>query len=164
MNVSLSNDDIMKVLKGHTKIIPYNEISKYNSIEEILHPYGSAVILYLTDKSYGHWVGLIKHNNNHVEHFDSYGYTPDDEFSFIDKSSRTKYNYRGRPYLSTLLSKFKGTVEYNHDKLQGSSNQIATCGRHCCLRILCKSIPLKQYVSMVKKFNPDKLVVELIKI
>ena len=170
MNIALSDADIRHALGNGTLILSYNELAKYKSVEDILRNHHSAIILYINqgDNS-GHWTCLIKHPDR-VEFFDSYGGNmngrPDAEFQFIDKEQR-KINYRGAPYLSKLLydyAKRGGVVEYNHHQLQKEGAGIATCGRHCIVRIKTKHLPLNTYASMIKRFNNiDKVVVDLTK-
>lgn len=177
MNIALSDADIRRALGNGTLILSYNELAKYKSVEDILRNHHSAIILYINQgDNCGHWTCLIKHPDrsgsiiDRVEFFDPYGGSqlgrPDAEFQFIDKEQR-KINYRGAPYLSKLLydyAKKGGIVEYNHHQLQKEGAGIATCGRHCIVRIKTKHLPLNTYASMIKRFNNiDKVVVDLTK-
>jgi len=163
MDESLSSEDIVRLVKGKTKIILYPELANYKNINDVLEPYGSAVILYLSDKNYGHWVCLIKHPDR-IEFFDSYAMKPDTEFYFIKEKERKKYNYHGRPYLTELLYNSKIPIEYNHQPLQSESDDIATCGRHVAIRILFKDLLLDDYLKIIKgvrDMTPDELVLYL---
>ena len=57
---SLSDGDIKRFLKGHTKIIQYKDLKKYNNIDDLLAPYGHVIILYMTAPNYGHWTLIMK--------------------------------------------------------------------------------------------------------
>ena len=148
------------MLKNKVNIIPYNELKNYNSIDEVLSPYGQAVILYLTDNSYGHWTALID-QGSHIEFFDSYQSKPDHEFDHINKKERKSFNYKGVPYLSKLLQKSGRAIEYNQQPMQKLGDGVNTCGRHCVVRILLKDIPLSDYQAIMQMFDPDKLVTDL---
>jgi hypothetical protein len=165
MDYSLSNFDIMDLLKGQTKVITYDQLAKYKTIDELLSPYGSVVILYINSPTgdYGHWCAVIKHADR-IEHFDSYSMVPDGEFKMIDKKTR-KLNYKGLPYLSKLLYKSKYEIEYNHEQLQAFGDDISTCGRWVVLRIILKDIPLNEFIKLIKdtEMDPDVLVTILTK-
>lgn len=165
---SLSETEIRKAIKN-VRVIGYSELKNYSNIEEVFSGSDNVVILYVnTDKNYGHWTLLMKHPDR-VSFFDSYGGDedgkPDGEFKYIDKGLRKKHNYRGRPYLSSLLEKYAhkgGLVEYNETPLQSKDKNVGTCGRHCIVRALCKTIPLKEYVRMLKAVgDPDDVVTQL---
>lgn len=166
---SLSENDIRKALKGNVQVIGYSELKKYSNIEDVFSKSDNVVILYInTDKNWGHWTLLMRHPDR-IEFFDSYGGgtdgQPDGEFKYIDPRLRKDYNYKGRPYLSSLLEKYAergGKVEYNDHQLQEQSDKIATCGRHVVVRALCKSIPIDEYAKMIKTIgNPDSVVTQL---
>lgn len=160
MNKSLSNLDIEKYLDNKTNILTYPELKKFNSIDEILEPYDNCVILYLTKKDYGHWCCFYK-TNGMIEFFDSYGIEPDMELKEIDKNFRNN-NGQKIPYLTELLLKSKKQISFNNHKLQKMSSNIATCGRHCIVRICNKDIPIDEYAKILKLLgNPDKVVTEI---
>ena len=156
---SLSNFDILKLTNNNTKIIVYPELKDYNTIDEVLEPYGSAVLLYLTNKNYGHWVCIIKQPNNIIEFFDSYGYKPDHQLKFVNEQTR-KHLKQTVPHLSYLLYNSPYKVVYNDVKLQKKKKDINTCGKHCALRIVLKHINIDDYVDLFNnyKVDPDTLV------
>ncbi len=159
-NYALSSSDIKRALKGKTKIITYDKLKNYNNIDEVLSPYGCAVILYLETPNSGHWVALIKHQDR-IEHFDSYGVRPDEEFLYIDNK---KINYSSkRPTLSELLIFCPYKIEYNEIQFQkDGNNDIATCGRWCIIRCLLKHMTLDYFQEIFKQFkDPDSVVTEL---
>lgn len=160
MEIALSNVDIEKMLNGKTKILSYPELSEYNDIQDILKKYGNFVLLYLTAEDFGHWCCVIDHpNRGSIEFFDSYGIVPDLEFKEI---KNRKELGEGLNYLSYLLLKSKKKIEYNSKQLQEYKNGIATCGRHCIVRIWAKNIPIDLYSDILlknKEYTPDEFVV-----
>lgn len=167
-NKPLSGIEILKMLKGRTKIIIYPKLEQYNDIDEILKPYGSCVILYLTQKNYGHWVCLIDHDDR-IEFYDPYkNYTPDSELKNIDYNFRIESN-QIYPYLAMLLCKSKKDIEYNNYEFQKFNKNIKTCGRHCVSRILFKKYKLDEYNKIIKtlckeyNLTPDQLVTYITK-
>jgi hypothetical protein len=162
MNYSLSDKDIIKLLKGRTKVVIYPELANYITIDDLVGKYGSAVILYINSKTgdYGHWCAVIKHADR-IEFWDSYGIKPDREFDQIDENTRKQFNFPDKPYLSKLLLNSKYKIEYNHEQLQKYDDKIATCGRWVVLRILLKDIPLNRFIQMMKSvpnMTPDEVV------
>ncbi len=158
---SLSDDDIKHILKGKTNIISYSDLHKYRSLDDLLRPYGTAVILYETKKDSGHWVALIKQPNNVVEFFDSYGFKPDSELKWVPKELKEGLN-EDHTYLIRLLLGSGYKVEYNHHQLQSKAIGHSECGRHVATRILLKDIPIDSYAKFLKsggyKMKPDKVV------
>lgn len=170
-NIPLSGKDILKMLKGKTKIIIYPDLHDYNNINDVLNPYGSCIILYLTKKNYGHWTCLIDHDDR-IEFYDPYkNYTPDSELKNIDYNFRIESNQLDA-YLAKLLCKNNKPIEYNNYDFQQLNNNIKTCGRHCVSRILFKKFKLDEYYEIIKSLcseynlTPDQLItyISMIKI
>lgn len=153
MKKPLSGDDVMKIAGNKSKVLTYPQLSKYQTIDEVLGKDGTAIILYQTSNNYGHWVGLLKRGNR-IEIFDPIGVKPDDELKFINKHYR-KVSNQHHPHLSYLLYNSPYAIEYNHDKLQKDDKNVSTCGRHVGLRIRSKNIPLTKYVKSIKESGMD---------
>ena len=79
MNYSLSNNDIEKFFNGKINIYTYDQLSQFHNIDEVLSPYGRAIILYFWKRNptEGHWIALFRTNRNTIEFFNSYGTVPD---------------------------------------------------------------------------------------
>ena len=165
----MGNDDIHKILPN-APIILYNDLKKYNSIDEILPNKKSyAIILYLNSPNSGHWVSIMRPDNNTIEYFDSYGGEIDKPLSWISKEENAKLGIT-EPYLTNLLKKSKYNIIHNKTQFQlkGKGNEdISTCGRHCCYRIQCmknKNMSIDDYKKMMERvknglnMNFDKLV------
>lgn len=144
MNTALSGQEILKLLDGRTKVLLYDDISRYSTPERLLQPYGSTVILYPTGENVGHWTALLytvdDGGNRIIEFFDPYGISVDNEF----KAMGHRHPHR----MARLLLQSSGPVSYNQHKVQQFSDEIATCGRHCVLRICFKHLPLSVYWSL----------------
>jgi hypothetical protein len=169
MNVALSGDQIVELLDNKVKIVPYNEISEYDTIDELLAPYGRAIILYMSKPNYGHWVLIHKLRGKKIEVCDSYGLVPDDELKFIPKEFRKASNQL-RNHLSHLLADSKYQIHYNNHRLQSLEGGISTCGRWCVLRAINNDMNIDQFAKLVKKeakeknISLDQLVTQLINI
>jgi len=159
MEISLSDRDIKKALNNKTKVIEYKELDNYNSILDVLDPYDNVVILYVTKKGYGHWTCVIKHGKR-IEFFDSYGYIPDDEFSFINKNFRKENGMENKKLLALLKDAQDNgyIIHYNENKLQKEADNINTCGRWCILRIYLRNLSIDEFSDKV--YN-DKVVLKL---
>ncbi len=154
----MSDDIIKRYLPKNANIYKYNELKKFNSIDELMpdeNPY--CVILYLNDVSSGHWVGLSKYKPV-VEVFCSYGTPLDGQLKWHTKEENKALGI-DRPYLTDLIKKSKYKVKCNRVDYQNENNtDIATCGRHCCwrlLNLLGKGLDLPEYHKMMKNLKKD---------
>lgn len=163
--ISLSNIDINNLLFGRGKIINYPELKKYKNIEQLLDPDGFAVILALQGPNYGHWIAVIQIDDKTIEVFDSYGIGIDCELDFIKDKRLSDRLDMSTPYLSMLLWECKDryNLTINHHKFQKEGHNIATCGRHVCVRIWNKEKQLKDYKKYMygSGYDPDVFVTEL---
>lgn len=155
---SFSGKDILDAVNGKTKIIIYNQLFSIDSLEKLFYPHNCFVLLYETRPNYGHWVCLIKHNENLIEFFDPYSYFIDDQINFIKDE-----NFKPFPILSELLYNSGCKIIYNNVQLQKLKKDVSSCGRHVALRIALKHLPLDEYVKLIKSANiePDNLITYL---
>lgn len=156
---ALSNTEISSLLNGKVKVLTYPELAQYNDIDELLDPYGCAIILYMTRKNFGHWIALIKQGKNLIEHFDSYGIKPDNELKFIKSHMREELDEE-YPHLTYLLYHSPYKLSFNQYKLQKTDKGISTCGRWSASRCLLKDLPLDEFVKLFKvpKYSTDDMV------
>jgi hypothetical protein len=136
------------------KIITYNELSRYRSINQLLPGETDyVIILYQDSPNQGHWVCLSRYpkgKNDTIEMFDPYGSKPDSQLDWVNMQQRQKLG-QGRKLLTPLLDCCTQKVVYNPIKYQKESPEINNCGRHCVYRILCmlKGMDLEQYYKHV---------------
>ena len=164
MDVSLTCSDIKYLLNNQVKIITYDQLKDYKNIESLLYPFNRVVILYVWKKSenkrHGHWIGLHVNNKNNIEVFDSFGNFVDDFLNKIDVKFRNENgeNYR---YLTNLLLKYKGVVEYNEKKLQNDKSN--TCGKWVIYRFLRNDLTLEQFQKLFTKNTKknDNIILKL---
>jgi hypothetical protein len=160
---SLSDTDIRKILGNDIKIIPYNDLNEINNINELFDSKGRSMILFLTENEHtGHWICMIKRGNK-IDFFDPYGIKVDNERNWLTKDKLEELG-QDKPLLLNLLKGSGYGVYYNTYRFQKKENEytnnIATCGRHCCARLLFKDIPLNDYAKKIKqsKLTPDEFV------
>jgi hypothetical protein len=175
----LTSDELQKLFPFPIRIIRYGLLPSFQNLDQILDPYGAAIILFETEvlngnpnqmkiknpkKSApiysGHYVALCRSvdddNNPSINFFDSYGIIPDDEKKYIDKEFQsiigTSYNY-----LSQLLlhanNNYDEVIEYNQIRFQKMDKNVSTCGRYCAIRVLLKEFPLDQFQEFMKRLK-----------
>lgn len=154
----LSGSDILKSIGYKANLLTYSQLSNFNTLDEVLGPFETLILLYETKKHFGHWVCLFRSCSNTITFFDSYGILPDDELLFIPSNFR-RLNNEDYPHLTALLYKSGCIVDYNHHKLQGKKSN--TCGRFVIIRILLKHLSNNEFSKLFKGKNPDKFITYL---
>lgn len=160
MNIALSDKQVLKLVDGKANIVLYPDLHKYNSIDDLLVPYGACFILFEAKPYYGHWCALIKLDDHTIEFFNPYGGYPDDSLEYISKEFRKESN-QDHPYLSYLMMNSPYQLSYNEHKFQKRGNNIKTCGRWSAMRIMLKDLSLSEFTKMFLNKNSDKLVTRL---
>jgi hypothetical protein len=158
------------------KIIEYNELAKYNDIEEMLtHDKDYRIILIEYSDNNGHWILISRHKDT-IELFNSYGLRPSKN-DFVTDKRLNEFLGQSSLHLNRLLQDekedMKFNVIYNRFKFQKKSALINTCGRHVMLRLICMlhyNMDLEQYLHFIKKVKIklklktyDQVVSELIR-
>lgn len=155
---SLGDNDIRKLLGGDCKITTYTDLNNVSHINEIFDRKGRAVVFFPQESaSVGHWIGLIK-DGRHIEFFDSYGNYPDKQKPDIDTQKELQID---QPLLTKLLEDSGCRVIYNKVALQKTKDDVQSCGRHVCVRLLYSKYPIAKYRAMIKRtgLTPDEFVV-----
>ncbi len=80
--VSLSGDDILNITDNKCTVMRYQDLEKFQNIDQALEPHGAIVLLYQHEADFGHWVAVFKVNDSTIEVFDSYGIPIDSEIDF----------------------------------------------------------------------------------
>lgn len=164
---ALSNFDILNIIDKKANIVLYPDLYKYKTLDQVLEPYEAAFILFESKPRYGHWTLIFKLNENTVEFFNPYGGIntgfPDESLKYIPKDFALMSN-QNIPYLSLLMLKSPYQLSYNEFRMQKHNPNIKTCGRHCCVRFICKYLDSYQYKNLITllcneiKLNSDELV------
>jgi len=158
---SLSEADIQKMIPT-LKIIPYTELLKARTIDDVLDEKGRLMLLYLTeDANTGHWVTLLNYrNSNIIEYFDPYGnYEPDEESKWLTPK-KLKELGQSTKKLTQLLDASPYEVKSNAYPFQKDKMNMNTCGRHCTTRLYFKHLRLPEYIKLVESTGlpADKFV------
>jgi len=157
----LSDDDIRKVL-GNVKIWNYPQL-KDITINDLFDDQGRAILLCPSmSANSGHWVCLIDKPDS-IEYYDSYGDKPEAPKKGLGKARLEALDI-DHPYLTTLLRSSGKPVFYNTHQFQSSSPNVATCGKHCCARLLYAPFSLKKYKGIIdkSKLSADDFVSALV--
>lgn len=129
------------------KIMKYEELAKYNTIDDLLpNDKDYCIILVEDSPNNGHWICVLKYDGC-IEYFDSYGNVPDKNLTWISCEMRKELG-QTKPLLSDLFNKCNYEVIYNPVNYQGEGYDIKTCGRYCVFRVLCQ----KEYDLALKYF------------
>ena len=126
----------------------YSDLKDIRSLGELRLP---VVILYLNTANMGHYVCLFK-NRSGINFYDPYNYKPDHEFEFANPRLNFEKGPRGS-YLSRLLASSDesfGPITYNEVAMQSSDPAVATCGRHCIVRLRYSQLTQDEYVRFIK--------------
>ena len=149
----LSDSDIRRMIGPGPKIIPYNKIKRYSTIQQLVGPVG-AVILYAQTPTYGHWVTVTRGPGpKEISYFDSYGYGVDVPLTWLDHQTMVDLG-QGSPTLSKLLEKGLANgsidkVDVNKVKLQKKGDDIASCGRYAALRIMFSKLSNQEFAKLI---------------
>lgn len=155
MDYSLWTEDIVNAFDNKIKIINYRELIDYNTIEDVLKPYGKTIVLYEFKPRCGHWTAIFYVYKNkkidHIELFDSYGLRPGDEIEWVPYTFK-KMSKQYRSIILGLLAKSKYPIYFNQHKLQKHGDKIATCGRWCIVRVANNDMDENEFKDKIVKF------------
>jgi hypothetical protein len=151
----LTGEEIEQYFNNNIKVIEYKQIQTYETIEDLLNPFGRVAILYpwrLDEVGgvFGHWIGLFINKDGNIEYFNSFGsFLEEGALKNIDKKFKKKHGENFK-YLTYLLYNSPYKVEYNNKKLQSEHSN--TCGRWVIYRIQRDDLNIKQFQKL---FNKD---------
>jgi hypothetical protein len=159
----LSGGDIERATDDEVKVLVYSDLGELDTVEQVFGDRDCVCLLYETRPHFGHWVGLVRHPEEHkIEFFDPYGYAPDEEIDFVPKKFRAESG-QDFPHLTQLLVDSDYDLTYNPIEIQKHGEDISSCGRHVLLRCMMRAMPLSQYVKFIHSTDalPDDVVTAL---
>ena len=160
-DIALSNDDVLRLVKGKANMLLYRNLHKFDNIDDILGPYGACFLLFEWKERYGHWTLIFKVNDHTLEFFNPYGGMnkgyPDEGLKHVPKNF-AKRSYQDYPYLSILMDESPYDLTYNEFPFQKYGDNIKTCGRWCSVRLLFRFLDLDEFADMFKRNDGDDLV------
>jgi len=124
--ISLDESEIKKIAP-ECHVRPYTELNDCATLDEAMGEYGACIVLYETQRDYGHWCCFFRVDDNKVEFFDSYALRPDSELDFV--SPEFKKESKQGPRLTQLieLASKDTKIIYNQVQLQSRKKEIDTC-------------------------------------
>jgi hypothetical protein len=155
-----SDDELKRACPSITTWL-YRDLAKLDRLPRL-----PLAVLYETQPGYGHWVGLLETPDG-VEHFDSYGLTPDSELKWVPAQYRTQFAATS-PHVVRMLLGSGRPVNYNEYRLQSRRGSVATCGRWVALRCRHANLTTDQFArgmrDLAKKvgLTPDALTVVMV--
>lgn len=174
-----SRKDIQYMLNGKVRVIEYTDLGSFSTLEELLEPYMSVVILYPNpppDNEVGHWCCLFTNTGTErLEFFDSYGAYVDEKIGEYDDVLEVSKDLMHTPrkieprLLDLILeSRYADNVHWNDTEYQSSTIATNTCGLWCVARL--KNKHLNEYefkkiyldIPISRNILPDSLVSEVI--
>lgn len=145
--LDLSGEDIMRMCKNKVKIISYEDMENYKTLDDIFDINNATIILYETSDHFGHWTLLLK-DKNYLEFFDPYGLKPDEELNYDNKYNKRIHNGVTVAHLTHLLNESDYKLNYNRKRLQQFLKDVNTCGRWCVARVLLRHFTLSEFQKL----------------
>ena len=158
--------ELAKWLGKTAAIKSYSDVVRYGNIDEALGPTQASAVIFPTSASMdnGHWIAIwIDHQNQTIQHFDSYGFSPQYEREFssnqeVDDGDLNKMYQNAQAQDGYRLV-------WNTIQFQSRANDVNTCGRHTAVRLLNRQLSNEQYADMLRKEFPgmtfDEAVVKI---
>lgn len=156
---ALSDEDINNFFHGKVKIFKYCDLKNMTSIDDLIKPYGLALILFeITDINMGHWTMVQKctppNKKPFILFFDSYGIMIENEMYYIPKSMQHMTDQK-RGYLLKLLYNQPLQVHYNQHRLQALKKGVNDCGKWCCLKGISPDIDEDEFAKLMRSGQPE---------
>ena len=166
MNIALNGNEMYEALNGNVKLLSYDELRKFDTIDEAMYPYNKLVLLYFWDFSNntktGHYIGIRKDKLKNVIYvMDSYGRFIDDNLKEIDDYKRKKYKEDFKQ-LTYLLYKSPYNIEYNEFQFQ--QNNSSVCGRYVIYFLIRDDLNMEQFQNLFDKKNFKKNDLKILKL
>jgi hypothetical protein len=156
----LSDADIEQVVGHPVPILPYPDLGNFETIDQVFGSHNACIVLFPNvSPTIGHWCCLLKRDGG-IEFFDPYGQPPEAQKDGMPPSRLEALDI-DVPYLTNLFRASGKPVYYNTYPFQKDRASIATCGRHCAVRILYAPYSLDKYKAIIDSSGmmPDEFVI-----
>jgi hypothetical protein len=155
----LTGQDVEIATNGKCPIHLYKDLLNFSHIREVIGEHNACIVLFPVKSSLnGHWISIIYHpDSNTVEHFDSYGFSPDVELKY-SSDPLTRQNLLMKFYNQAKSEGYN--IVYNPYRYQELKEGINTCGKHASIRARFRYLDLEQYKKLMlnQSNSPDYLV------
>tara|TARA_R110000782_G_C14627227_1_gene393976 strand:+ start:121 stop:669 length:549 start_codon:yes stop_codon:yes gene_type:complete len=161
-SVELTDSDILDITRNKTNLMVYEDLEKYNDINDVLGEHGACIILFQTKSATeGHWTLIFRSSPKTLTFFDPYGIPVDSEIKLSPFQLRI-HEGKEVPHLSHLINQSEYKLLQNTTRYQQIFKNIADCGRHCCVRLLFRKYSPTRYKKFIlnsfEGMNPDETV------
>jgi len=156
---ALGDDDLRKLLGQDIKILSYPQLKTMGSIDEAFDSKGRSIILFPNaSPTMGHWCCMIRRPSR-IDFFDPYGEAPEEQKDGLSQS-RLEALDLSHPYLTQLFRQSGLPIYYNNHAFQTDRADVATCGRHCAVRMFYAPFSLQKYKKVMdgSGMSPDDFV------
>lgn len=150
-----SGKDLKYMLGDKVKIVLYDDLKNYNTLDELLQPYRQTIILYPLPGSedVGHWCCVFEqvgNSNNIVQYFDSFGCYPDDNISRVNKENAIEgKSLIDKHLLKLMIESPHEDFHYNDCSFQNRDNPMSNCcGLWCVLRLKNNNLSCEQFEKL----------------
>lgn len=153
-----SDANIKAICKNKVNVMTVRDAVRTGDIDKVFGPHGAAVLLFETEPEYGHWVALIRVDDDTVEWFDSYGIEPNGELKMIPREFAKQSMQDG---LTDMIERGGYTrLLWNQTPLQKRGQDVSTCGRWASLRVAFKHLALEDFIRLFlrQRLPPDMIV------
>lgn len=162
---ALSSDEITAVLNFYgieAPVLLYSDVFDADTnIKDFLlkQPNHSAIILFRSAESYGHWIAIFLNNALDLYIYDSIGEClPDDWGRRLPKNLAKDLGQDKKYLIKSALNSGFNQIFYNDYDIQNPSPEVQTCGRHCIVRLMRRDLTPKKYYDALGKvcgFDPS---------
>jgi len=155
----LSDTDLRELLGTDLPIMTYPQLKGFRHIDQCFDKKGRCMLLFLTNgPNEGHWCCMIKKEKG-IHFFDPYGDPPEEQKEGMGNGRLESLDQK-KPYLTRLFRASGLPVYYNTFQYQKESPEVATCGRHCAVRLLYAPYSEDQYQNIIRGsgMTPDQFV------
>lgn len=145
---ALSLEQLQKLvgskIRNACRWLTWDELSKFDTAEDLMS-LGAVVVLLQIETRHappvGHFILLLDHGD-HIEHFDSYGLTMEQELNITQEH-----------HLTRIFDRYRKRFINNTIKLQTLRQDMNTCGRWVVARLMLKELRLDDFLKMIKHFG-----------
>ena len=150
-NIALTGGDIKRIADDKINVLSYEDLEKYNNIDDVLGIHEATAILYQTSEKFGHWIGLFKTGQNSLEFYDPFGLKIDEELNIDNEFHLRLHQGKIVPHLTHLINQSDYKVHSNTKQLQKQLDHVNTCGRYVGFRIRMRDTKLKDFNDLLTK-------------
>lgn len=163
--IDVDAESMLRMVDDKSNLMLYEDLHKYNDLNDVLGKHGSCIFLYQTHRFEGHWSCIFKDSDNpdRLIFFDSYGLKMDEELQFSEHNRRL---HEGDivPHLTALVNKSMYRVISNTYRYQKDGSRNSECGSHTACRIIFRHlspIQYRKFLTKNKHHDPDFWTVAL---